>query len=68
MNYRREKEREDIERKRNMSEEQRMKEDMEYIKKQSEEKTKGQYKFLQKYYHKGAFYLVRIFDLNLNYL
>jgi len=61
MIYRREKEREEMERKRNMSDEQRMKEEMERIRKQREEKPKGQYKFLQKYYHKGAFYLVRIF-------
>ncbi|RGB26094.1 splicing factor, Prp19-binding domain-containing protein [Rhizophagus diaphanus] len=53
----REIEREEIERRRNMSEEQRLKEDMERIKKQREEKPKGQYKFLQKYYHKGSFYL-----------
>ena len=55
-------EREEIERRRNMSEEQRVKEDMERVRKQRDEKSKGQYKFLQKYYHKGAFYLVRIFD------
>ena len=52
-----------------MTEEQRMKEDMERVRKQREEKPKSQYKFLQKYYHKGAFYLVhQMFDLNLNYL
>ncbi|CAG8502430.1 10082_t:CDS:2 [Acaulospora colombiana] len=53
----REKERAEIERRRNMPEEQRLAEDLERIKKQNEEKPKGQYKFLQKYYHKGAFYL-----------
>ncbi|CAG8606597.1 11874_t:CDS:2 [Scutellospora calospora] len=52
-----EKEKEDIERRRNMSEEQRLAEDMERVKAQREKKSQGQYKFLQKYYHKGAFYL-----------
>ncbi|RIB14606.1 splicing factor, Prp19-binding domain-containing protein [Gigaspora rosea] len=53
----REKEQEEIERRRNMSEEQRLAEDMERVKEQREKKPHGQYKFLQKYYHKGAFYL-----------
>ncbi|CAG8663437.1 12374_t:CDS:2, partial [Dentiscutata heterogama] len=53
----REKEREEIDRRRNMSEEQRLVEDMERVKEQREKKPHGQYKFLQKYYHKGAFYL-----------
>ncbi|CAG8509150.1 2097_t:CDS:10 [Diversispora eburnea] len=58
-----EKEREEIEKRRNMSEEQRMKEDMNHVKKQREEKTKGKYMFLQKYYHKGAFYLDKDEDI-----
>ncbi|CAG8545946.1 19656_t:CDS:2 [Dentiscutata erythropus] len=53
----REKEQEEIERRRNMSEEQRLAEDMERVKNLREKKPHGQYKFLQKYYHKGAFYL-----------
>ncbi|KAF8973825.1 splicing factor, Prp19-binding domain-containing protein [Flammula alnicola] len=52
----REKEREEVERRRAMPEEQRMKEDLERAQKLREEKPKGQQKFLQKYWHKGAFH------------
>ncbi|KAF8912904.1 splicing factor, Prp19-binding domain-containing protein [Gymnopilus junonius] len=51
-----EKEREEIERRRAMPEEQRLKEDLERAQKLREEKPKGQQKFLQKYWHKGAFH------------
>ncbi|KAG5649937.1 hypothetical protein H0H81_001398 [Sphagnurus paluster] len=53
---RREEEREEVERRRAMPEEQRMKEDLERAEKLREEKPKGQQKFLQKYWHKGAFH------------
>ncbi|KAI0685260.1 splicing factor, Prp19-binding domain-containing protein [Cytidiella melzeri] len=52
---RRETEREEIERRRALPEEQRLKEDMEHAEKSRAEKPKGQQKFLQKYWHKGAF-------------
>ncbi|KAJ4471376.1 splicing factor, Prp19-binding domain-containing protein [Lentinula edodes] len=53
---RREQEREEIERRRAMPEEQRLKEDLERAQKLRDEKPKGQQKFLQKYWHKGAFH------------
>ena len=56
---RREIEREEIERRRALPEEQRLKEDMENAKRTRDEKPKGQQKFLQKYWHKGAFFQVR---------
>ncbi|KAJ3997896.1 splicing factor, Prp19-binding domain-containing protein [Lentinula boryana] len=56
---RREQEREEIERRRAMPEEQRLKEDLERAQKLRDEKPKGQQKFLQKYWHKGAFHQVR---------
>ncbi|KAI0089747.1 splicing factor, Prp19-binding domain-containing protein [Irpex rosettiformis] len=52
----REVEREEIERRRALPEEQRLKEDMERAEKSRAEKPKGQQKFLQKYWHKGAFH------------
>lgn len=52
----RELEREEIERRRAMPEEQRMKEDLERAQKLRDEKPKGQQVFLQKYWHKGAFH------------
>lgn len=54
----RELEREEIERRRALPEEQRLKEDMENAKRTRDEKPKGQQMFLQKYWHKGAFYQV----------
>ena len=55
---RREQEREEIERRRALPEEQSLKEDLENAKKSRDEKPKGQQKFLQKYWHKGAFHQV----------
>ena len=54
----RELEREEIERRRALPEEQRLKEDMENAKRTRDEKPKGKQMFLQKYWHKGAFYQV----------
>ena len=54
----REEERAEIERRRALPEEVRLKEDLERAQKLREEKPKGQQKFLQKYWHKGAFHQV----------
>ena len=56
----REQEREEVERRRALPEEQRLKEDLEHAKKSRDEKPKGEQKFLQKYWHKGAFHQVRL--------
>lgn len=56
---RREQEREEVERRRALPEEQRLKEDLEHAQKSRDAKPKGQQKFLQKYWHKGAFHQVR---------
>ncbi|KIL70597.1 hypothetical protein M378DRAFT_183227 [Amanita muscaria Koide BX008] len=53
---RREEEREELERRRALPEEQRLKEDLEKAQKSREEKPKGSQRFLQKYWHKGAFF------------
>lgn len=53
---RRELEREEVERRRALPEQQRLKEDLEHAEKLRAEKPKGQQKFLQKYWHKGAFH------------
>jgi len=55
----REKELEEIERRRNLSKAEREAEDAEFIRKQKEEKEedRGQTGFLAKYHHKGAFFL-----------
>ncbi|KAI9698768.1 MAG: hypothetical protein M1836_003878 [Candelina mexicana] len=52
-----EKEREEVERRRNLSKEERGAEDQEYIAQQKEEREgRGKMGYLQKYYHKGAFF------------
>lgn len=53
-----EKEREEIERRRNLTAEEREREDREFLAKQKEEKdaTRGQPGFMQRYFHKGAFF------------
>ncbi|KAL1956023.1 hypothetical protein VTO42DRAFT_7838 [Malbranchea cinnamomea] len=53
-----EKEREEIERRRNLTAEEREKEDREFLAKQKEEReaTRGKAGFMQRYFHKGAFY------------
>ncbi|GAA96314.1 uncharacterized protein L969DRAFT_18339 [Mixia osmundae IAM 14324] len=54
--YAREQEREEIERRRAMPEEVRLREDLERAEQSRQEKPKGSQAFLQKYHHKGAFY------------
>ena len=53
----RDEEKEEIERRRALPEEQRLREDMQYAD-QTRQKEKGEMGFLQKYYHKGAFHQV----------
>ncbi|KAI1076315.1 splicing factor, Prp19-binding domain-containing protein [Whalleya microplaca] len=53
----REKEREEVERRRNLTEEERKAEDEAFLATQKEEKdSKGKMSYMQKYFHKGAFY------------
>lgn len=55
-----EKVREEVEARRAMPEELRMKEDTERAEKTRKEKKRGQQAFLQKYHHKGVFHQVRL--------
>lgn len=58
--YRREEEREEVERRRAMPEQLRLKEDLEHAQRTRDGKQRGQQVFLQKYHHKGVFYTVRL--------
>jgi microfibrillar-associated protein 1 len=59
-------EREEVEKRRALPQEQRDKEDAEHAAKLRDAKPKGQQKFLQKYYHKGAFHQVGHFTIIAN--
>ncbi|KAK0548127.1 hypothetical protein OC846_001085 [Tilletia horrida] len=52
----REREQEEMERRRAMPEEERLAEDLKRAKESRDAKPKGQQRFMQKYYHKGAFF------------
>lgn len=61
-----EKEREEVERRRNLTVEERDAEDKEFLDKQKEERdSRGQASFMQKYHHKGAFYQDEAAELGL---
>jgi Microfibril-associated/Pre-mRNA processing len=70
-NYRRDREREEIERRREMPEEERLKEDLERAR-ESRKKDRSKHQFMQKYYHKGAFYqvsaVVNLDEMHLRHL
>lgn len=57
LHFRREREQEEIERRRELPEDVRLKMDLEEAEK-TRQKERGQFTFMQKYYHKGAFYQV----------
>src|SRR6266702_3576765 len=56
----------EVERRRALPEEQRMKEDLAHAQKSPDEKPKGKQQFLQKYWHKGAFHRVCLLTIDLS--
>lgn len=67
IHFRREREQEEIERRRELPEDVRLKMDLEEAEK-TRQKERGQFTFMQKYYHKGAFYQVNISILIINFV
>ena len=62
-----EKERAEIERRRNLTEAERDAEDREYLEKQKEERgDRGQMQFMQKYFHKGAFFQEDLAEMGID--
>ncbi|KAF1972434.1 hypothetical protein BU23DRAFT_554979 [Bimuria novae-zelandiae CBS 107.79] len=62
-----EKERAEIERRRNLTEAERDAEDREYLEKQKEEREdRGQMQYMQKYFHKGAFFQEDLAELGID--
>jgi len=57
-----EKEKQELERLHHMTEEERRQEQKLNPKLVTNKAVKGKYKFLQKYYHRGVFFLVSIYD------